>query len=59
VQSAAPTPAPVVINAFVNEPHKTKSSDDIKQDKMTTLEARIKAIEGVDLYEPVRLRRCV
>ena len=52
VQSTTPAPAPAVIDAFANESHKTKSSDDI--DKMAALEARIRAIEGVDLYDPVR-----
>ena len=49
---ATPAPAPAVIDAFANESHKTKSSDDI--DKMAALEARIRAIEGVDLYDPVQ-----
>jgi len=52
VHSMPPTPAPAVIDAFANESHKTKSSDDI--DKMAALEARIRAIEGVDLYDPVQ-----
>jgi len=51
MQSAAPTSAPAVVDAFTNESHKRKSFDDIDQDKMVTLEARIKAIEGVDLYQ--------
>jgi hypothetical protein len=45
---------PAVADAFINESHETKPSDDIDQDKMTALEARIRAIEGVDLYDPVR-----
>ena len=44
VQSTTPTLA-LVIDAFANESHKTKSSDGIDQDKMTALEARIRAIE--------------
>jgi len=52
VHSMPPAPTPAVIDAFANESHKTKSSDDI--DKMSALEARIRAIEGVDLYDPVR-----
>jgi len=48
------TPAPAVIDPFANESHKTKSSNGIDQDKMAALEARIRAIEGVDLYDPVR-----
>jgi hypothetical protein len=52
VHSMPPAPTPAVIDAFANESHKTKSSDDI--DKMAALEARIRAIEGVDLYDPVR-----
>ena len=54
VQSTTPVPTPAVADAFVNESHKTKPFDDIDQDKMTALEARIKAIEGVDLYDLVR-----
>jgi hypothetical protein len=54
VHSMPPTLAPAVIDPFANESHKTNSSNDIDQDKMAALEARIKAIEGVDLYDPVR-----
>jgi hypothetical protein len=32
----------------------TRSSDDIDQDKMIALEARIRVIKGVDLYDPVQ-----
>jgi len=46
--------APAVIDPFPNESHKTKSSNNIDQDKMAALEARIRAIERVDLYDPVR-----
>jgi hypothetical protein len=42
------------MNAFANESLKAKSSDSIDQDKMMVLEARIKVIEGVDLYDPIR-----
>jgi len=54
VQSATPAPALTVIEASVNESHKAKSSDSIDQDKFDALEARLKVIEGVDLYDPVR-----
>jgi hypothetical protein len=54
VQSTTPALTPAVADAFANEYHKTKSFDDIDQDKMATLYARIRAIEGVDLYDPVR-----
>jgi hypothetical protein len=54
VHSMPPTLAPAVIDLFANESHKTKSSNGIDQDKMAVLEARIRAIEGVDLYDPVR-----
>jgi hypothetical protein len=40
-----------VVDAFANESHKTRSFDDINQDKMAALEARIRAIEGVHLYD--------
>jgi hypothetical protein len=54
VQSVTPAPAPTVIEASANESHKAKSSDSIDQDKFDALEARLKVIEGVDLYDPVR-----
>jgi hypothetical protein len=42
------------MDAFANESHKAKSSDSINQDKTTVLEARIRVIEGVNLYDPIR-----
>jgi hypothetical protein len=48
-------PAPAFIDPFANESHKTKSSNGIDQDKISALEAQIRAIEGVDLYDPVRV----
>ncbi|XP_024439614.1 uncharacterized protein LOC112323885 [Populus trichocarpa] len=54
VQSATPAPAPTVMDAFANESHQAKSSDSLDQEKIATLEARIKVIEGVDLYDSVR-----
>jgi hypothetical protein len=54
VHSMPLAPAPAVIDPFANESHKTKSSNGIDQDKMAALEAQIRAIEGVDLYDPVR-----
>jgi hypothetical protein len=36
------------IDVFAIESHKTKSFEDIVYDKITTLEARVKAIKGVD-----------
>jgi len=44
LHSMSPAPAPAVIDPFANESHKTKSSNGIDQDKMTALEARIRAI---------------
>jgi hypothetical protein len=57
VHSTPPAPAPAVIDPFANESHKTKSSKGIDQDKMAALEARIRAIEGADLYDPVRVAK--
>jgi len=54
VQSATPAPAPAVVDAYANESHKAKSSDSIDQDKMKALEARIRVIERIDLYDPVQ-----
>jgi hypothetical protein len=53
VQSMTPAPAPVFMDAFANESYKAKSSDSIDQDKMDVLEAKIRVIEGVDLYDPI------
>ena len=54
VQSTTPAPSPTVVKASANESHKAKSSDSIDQAKIEALEARLKAIEGIDLYDPVR-----
>jgi len=54
MQSATSAPALAVMDAFVNESHQAKSSDGLDQEKIATLEAKIKVIEGVDLYDPVR-----
>ncbi|XP_073261632.1 uncharacterized protein [Populus alba] len=54
VQSTTPAPAPTIMDAFANESHQAKSSDGLDQEKIAALEARIKVIEGVDLYDPVR-----
>jgi hypothetical protein len=54
VQSTTPAPAPAIMDAFANESHQAKSSDSLDQEKIAAQEARIKVIEGVDLYDPVR-----
>ena len=54
MQSTTPAPAPVVVDTFANESNKKRSFDDIDQEKMTALEARIRVIKGVDLYDPVK-----
>jgi len=54
VQSTTPVPAPTIMDAFANESHQAKSYDSLDKEKIAALEARIKVIEGVDLYEPVR-----
>ena len=55
MQSATPAPSLTVMEASTNESHKAKSSNRIDQAKLEALEARLKAIEGVDLYDPVWL----
>ena len=60
MQSMKPALAPVVMDAFANESHQAKSSDGLHQEKIATLEAKIKVIEGVDLYDPVRaIKMCL
>ena len=54
MQSTTLAPAPIVINVFSNESHKAKSSESIDQDKMEVIEAKIRVIVGVDLYDPIR-----
>ena len=49
-----PALSPTVMETSANESHKTKSSDNIVQAKIEALEAKLKVIEGVDLYDPVR-----
>jgi hypothetical protein len=55
VQSATPALAPTVMEALTNESHKAKSSGSIDQAKIEVLEARLKVIKRVDLYDPVRV----
>lgn len=51
-QSTTPTHTPtLVVEAFNNEYHKTWSSDNVDQDKMTALKTRIRIIKGADLYD--------
>jgi len=42
------------MEASANESHKAKSSDSFDQAKIEALEARLKVIEEVDIYDPVR-----
>ena len=44
----------VVGDAFTNESYKTKCSEGIGNDKITMLEARVRVIKGVDLYNLVQ-----
>lgn len=54
-----PTLVLAVVNAFTNESHKTKSSEDIDHDKIATLDNRVRAIKGVDMYDPIQAVKCV
>jgi hypothetical protein len=54
MQSATPTPTLTVMEAYANESYQAKSSDNINQAKIEVLEARLKVIEEVDSYDPVR-----
>lgn len=42
------------MDAFTNKSHKTKYFEDINYNKIVTLEVRVKAIKGVDLYDLVQ-----
>jgi hypothetical protein len=54
VQSIIHVSTQAVVHAFANETLKTNSSEDIDYNKIVMLEARVCAIEGVDLYDPVQ-----
>jgi hypothetical protein len=54
MQSTIPTLAPITVDVFFNESHKIKYFKDVDHDKIAASEARVKAIEGVDLYDPVQ-----
>jgi len=54
VQSATPALAPTVMKASAIESYMAKAFDNIDQYKLEALEARLKVIEGADLYDPVR-----
>ena len=53
MQSVTPALAPTAMEASTNESHKVKPSDSIDQAKIKALEAKLKVINGVDLYDPV------
>jgi len=42
------------MDAFTNKSHKTKYFEDINCNKIVTLEVRVRAIKGVDLYDLVQ-----
>jgi hypothetical protein len=42
------------MDASTNESHKIKYYDDVEYDKITTSEANVRAIEGIDLYDLVQ-----
>jgi len=49
VHSTILAPAPTAVDAFANESHKTRFSNDVNQYKMATLKARVRVIEGIRL----------
>ncbi|XP_061962423.1 uncharacterized protein LOC133682893 [Populus nigra] len=53
-QTMRNTAALTVMEASANDSHQAKSSASIDQAKIKALEARLKVIEGVDLYDLVR-----
>jgi hypothetical protein len=48
-----PRPTLIVVDASANESEKIKYSKDEKYDKITTLNAIVTVIEGIDLYDHV------
>jgi hypothetical protein len=42
------------VHAFINESHKIKFFENIDHDKIAALEARVRVIKGVDLYDHVQ-----
>lgn len=47
----------MVIVTFANKSYKMKSSEDIDQDNMEVLKAKIRVIKGVDLYDPIQVAK--
>ena len=46
-----PAQVPVTVNLATDDPHMMKFSKYVDYDKLTALEERLKAIEGVGLYD--------
>lgn len=55
MQSTILTLAPTIVDAFTNEFYKTKYSEGVNYYKITILEARLRAIKYVGLYDPVQV----
>jgi len=49
VHSTIPAPTPTTVDAFANESHKTRFSNDVNQYKMAALKARVRVIERIRL----------
>lgn len=54
VQLTISTLALKTVHAFINESHKIKFFENIDHDKIAALEARVRVIKGVDLYDHVQ-----
>lgn len=54
VQPTVPAPVAKTVDAYATESYKLKYFEDIVYDKIATLQAKVRAIKGVDLYNPIR-----
>lgn len=53
VQPTISALAPMVVDTSTNKSHETKYFKKFKYNKIAALEERVRAIKGVDLYDPV------
>ncbi|KAL9383620.1 hypothetical protein Peur_023943 [Populus x canadensis] len=55
VQPPILTPTLIVMDASANESNKIKYSEDVEYDKISVLEAKVRVIKGIDLYDPIQV----
>jgi hypothetical protein len=57
IQSTIHAPSTIAMDVFANKFHKIKYFEDIEYDKIVALEAKVRAIKSVELYDPVQIAK--